>query len=275
MPFNRNILLLLLLALSISVSAQNRIKIWDETEITRKQKWSELFVFLPEKQNNSGISVIICPGGSYYWLDMDNEGFSVAKYLNKQGFTAFVLKYRTAKHGNHHPAMIQDLERAMQIVKTNSAAYNIDSGKVGVMGFSAGGHLAGTAAIYFDVKLYFAAMIYPVVSMEDSICHQKSRRNLLGNNYSEELKQMMCLEKNVPEDMPPVFLLHCTGDKTVDYRNSVVMEKALTEKNIKHKFVLLDEYGKDGHGFGIQDNGKATGWIDEFLKWLNDTIRVN
>jgi len=256
---------------AFSASAQKVIKIWGGTAITHKQKWSELSVFLPEKPDASGISVIICPGGSYYWLDMDNEGFSVAKYLNKHGITAFVLKYRTAKRGNHHPAMIQDLERAMQLVKANSQEYGINPDKVGVMGFSAGGHLAGTAAIYSETSLkpYFAAMIYPVVSMSnDSIVHKKSRRNLLGKSYSDELKQMMSLEKNVHADMPPVFLLHCAGDKTVDYRNSVAFHKALSEKNVEHKFLLLEESGRGGHGFGIQPNGKATGWIDEFLKWI-------
>jgi len=264
--------ILFFLIIGISVSAQKTIKLWDGANITHKQKWSELTVFLPEKPDTSGISVIICPGGSYFWLDMNNEGFSVAKYLNEKGITAFVLKYRTAMRGNHHPAMMQDLERALQIVKENSKAYGINPEKVGVMGFSAGGHLAGTVAIYSKTPLqpYFSAMIYPVVSMEDSICHKKSRKNLLGKNYSDDLKQRMSLEKNVRPDMPPVFLLHCIGDKTVNYRNSVVLDRALTEKNVKHKFLLLDEYGHHGHGFGIQSNGKATGWIDEFIKWVKE-----
>jgi acetyl esterase/lipase len=254
----------------ISVSAQEKIKLWAGTDVTRKEKWSELTVFLPEKPDTSGVSVIICPGGSYYWLDMNNEGYSVAKYLNGNGITAFVLHYRTARKGNHHPAMIQDLRQAMQIVKENAEKYKINPEKVGVMGFSAGGHLAGMAAEYFDStnKPHFSAMIYPVVSMEDSICHKKSRKNLLGKHYSPEAAKMASLEQNVRPDMPPVFLLHCTGDKTVDYRNSVVMDKALTDKNVPHKFLLLEENGHGGHGFGIQPNGKATGWIDEFLKWL-------
>jgi acetyl esterase/lipase len=168
--------------------------------------------------------------------------------------------------GNHHPAMFQDLERAMQLVKENSKEYGINPDKIGVMGFSAGGHLAGMAAIYS--KPHFAAMIYPVVSMENSICHKRSRRNLLGRRCSEELKQEMSLEKNVHPDTPPIFLMHCTGDKKVDYRNSVIFDKALTENNIKHKFLLFDEKGHGGHGFGIRPNGKATGWIDTFLEWV-------
>jgi len=256
-----------------TVSAQKKIKIWESAEKTHQEKWSKLFVFLPEKQDSSGISVIVCPGGSYYWLDMANEGFSVARYLNKKGITAFVLKYRTAKRGNHHPAMIQDLERAMQLVKANSCEYAINPEKIGILGFSAGGHLAGTTAIHADMrcetqenlKPYFAAMIYPVVSMQDSICHKKSRKNLLGNHYDDRLKQMMSLENHVHADTPPIFLLHCTGDKTVDYRNSVVFAKALTESHVKHQFLLIEE---NGHGFGIKPNGKATGWIEEFVNFI-------
>ncbi|MDR0872792.1 MAG: alpha/beta hydrolase [Prevotellaceae bacterium] len=285
------LLILISFVCCVSVYSQQTIKLWDENP-TRKEKWSELTVFLPEKPDTSGISVIICPGGSYIYLDMDNEGFSVAKYLNSKGITAFVLKYRTAWQHNHHPAMIQDLQRAMQIVKENAEKYKIDPEKVGVMGFSAGGHLAGTAAEYFDLRFvtidlrqsqvenrishielkpYFAAMIYPVVTMtNEETVHKKSRKNLLGKDYTPELANQMSLEKNVHEDMPPIFLLHCTGDKTVDYRNSVAMDKALTEKNVKHKFLLFEENGHGGHGFGIQPNGKATGWIDEFLEWLNE-----
>jgi len=237
--------------------------------MTGKQ-WSTLSVFLPEKPDSSGVSVVICPGGSYYWLAMDNEGFSVAEYLARQGIAAFVLRYRTARDGNHYPAMIEDLERAVQIVKDSSGKWGIDPGKVGVMGFSAGGHLAGMAAIYSKLPLrpYFAAMIYPVVSMEDSICHKKSRRNLLGSNYSDELKHRMSLEENVHGDMPPVFLLACTGDRTVDCRNSMAFDKALTDKNVKHEFLLFDESRRGGHGFGIRPVGKTAGWIDEFLRWL-------
>jgi acetyl esterase/lipase len=265
---------------NIFAFAQKTVKCWKENP-TYKQKWSELTAFLPDAPDSSGASVIICPGGSYYWLDMNNEGCDVAKYLCSKGITAFVLRYRTAMGDSHHPAMIQDLQRAMQLVKENAEHYGVHPEKIGVMGFSAGGHLAGTQAEYFDVdfiggsekitplKPSFAAIIYPVVSMTDEeIVHKKSRKNLLGKKYSPELAKMMSLEKNVRADMPPVFLLHCTGDKTVDYRNSVLMDKALTEKNVPHKFLLLDEKGCGGHGFGIRPNGKATGWIDEFLKWL-------
>jgi acetyl esterase/lipase len=271
---------------ALSLSAQQTVKIWHEKDMTQKEKWSELTAFLPSQPDTSGVSIIICPGGSYFWLDMDNEGRAIARYLNRKGIAAFVLRYRTAMYGNRHPAMIQDLQRSIQMVKENALTYNINPEKVGVMGFSAGGHLAGLAAIYFDRdflpdeqfsqeckdlqrnKPYFAAMIYPVVSMEDSICHKKSRKNLLGKKYTAETTRKMSLEHNVRPDMPPVFLLHCVGDKTVDYRNSVILAKALTDNNVPHKFLLLEETGHGGHGFGIRPNGKASEWIDTFLKWL-------
>lgn len=240
-----------------------------------------LHIFKPENPVTD-MAIIICPAGSYYWMSIKKEGSEVAKYLCSKGITTFVLHYRTARKNYHHPAMIQDLQRTMQIVKENAADYGINSEKIGLMGFSAGGHLVGTMAEYFDttfivdldtfIKPYFAAMIYPVVTMVDEeIVHKKSRFNLLSNEYTPEMAQMMSLEKNVRKDMPPIFLLHCTGDKTVDYRNSIVLDKALTENEILHRFLLLEEKGRGGHGFGIRPNGKATGWIDEFLKWL-DTI---
>ncbi len=284
MKFTKSVVVLLcFFSFIFSLSAQQVVDLWNKSDNIEKWKQSKLFVFLPEKENNSGVSVIICPGGSYFWRDMNNEGFSVARYLNNQGITAFVLHYRTARNKVHFPAMIQDLQQAMLHVKKNSEKYAVNPEKLGVMGFSAGGHLAGTAAEYFDVdfinneeafpesvKPYFAAMIYPVVSMEDSICHEKSRKNLLGSKYLPEIAKKMSLEQNVRPDMPPVFLLHCMGDQTVDYRNSVVFSKALKTENIKHKFLLLDEDGHWGHGFGIQPNGKATGWIDDFVEWVSD-----
>ena len=156
------------------------------------------------------------------------------------------------------------------------------------MGFSAGGHLAGTAATYFDknfledlgitpdisLRPAFAAMIYPVISMiNDSIVHKKSRRNLLTSDYSLDLAQMLSLENHVRPDMPPVFLVHCAGDRTVNYRNAVNYHKALKEKEVPHVFKL---YNEPGHGFGINPpKGKrrkeATLWIHTFITWLEET----
>ncbi|MDR1847760.1 MAG: alpha/beta hydrolase [Bacteroidales bacterium] len=275
----RKWLFVIFLLISGDILCQNTIKIWANVQDGRKFRNSELIVFQPETKNTSGISVIIAPGGSYYWLDMNNEGYKVAKQLNKEGITAFVLKYRTARRGYHHPAMIQDMQRTLQLVKERAEEFGIAADKVGVMGFSAGGHLAGTTGTYFDenfmkplgiepkisLKPYFVAMIYPVVSMQDSTAHRKSRRNLLTRNFTAEEQNKMSLEQNVRTDMPPVFLLHCIDDKTVDYHNSVNYDKTLSERNIPHRFLLFE---KGGHGFGIQPRNDVKDWLNEFIIWL-------
>ena len=277
---------LIISIISSSVCAQESIKIWGDHPESRQQNRSQMLVFKVE-DNPSGISVIICPGGSYRYLDRENEGTEVAQWLNDNHITAFVLFYRRGLHRNHHPAMIQDLQRTIQIVKENSRHYGIDPEKVGVMGFSAGGHLAGTAGTYFDenflkeldispqvsMRPAFVAMIYPVVSMyNEDIVHQKSRKNLLSKHYPPELAQKMSLEYNARSDMSPVFLVHCTGDEVVDYRNAVNYAAALTEKGVPHVFKLYDE---PGHGFGINpQKGKGAGqapfWTQYFIPWLEE-----
>ena len=285
------LLLLFFCGESIPLSAQSTIKIWEGTKKSRKQNYSELTAYLPEKEKNTGFSVIICPGGSYRYLGMKHEGHEVAEFLKSQGIAAFVLRYRIGIFWNRHPAMIQDLQRSIQLVRESCSEYNLDPNKVGVMGFSAGGHLAGTAATYFDtnfmeplnitpevsLKPNFVAMIYPVISMQnDSIVHKRSRRNLLGySNRKKEMEDYMSLEKHVREDMPPVFLLQCKGDKVVDYRNSEYYDKALSEKGINHKYLFFDQdLGKNmGHGFGMRPNGVTTDWNLEFISWLQLVIK--
>jgi len=273
-------IIFLLLTMQLTAFAQTTVKIWEGTNMTHKQKKSELSIYLPAEGHKSGISVIICPGGSYCYLGMNREGHQVAEYLQRQGIAAFVLRYRVGMWGNRHPAMIQDLQRSLQWVKERCDDYGLDSAKVGVMGFSAGGHLAGTLATYSDVNYMealginaqlslrpaFAAMIYPVVTMlQENLVHKRSRWNLLGNHpRSLALEDSMSLEMHVREGMPPIFLLHCQGDQTVDYRNSLYYDQALTEKNIPHTFLLYDE---EGHGFGIRPHGITTGWQEDFVNW--------
>jgi acetyl esterase/lipase len=269
-----------------SLSAQNTIKIWKGIEKVKNNKSSELTIYIPEKEKNTGISVIICPGGSYRYLAMKTEGHEVAEYFQNQGIASFVLHYRVGLCGNRHPTMIQDLQRSIQLVKEMCPKYDLDSGKVGVLGFSAGGHLAGTAGTYFNtnfmeplnitpevsLKPTFVAMIYPVISMSnEEITHKRSRRNLLGyHGRKKEMEDYMSLEKHVREDMPPVFLLQCKKDKTVNYHNSEIYDKALSDKNINHKYLFYDE---EGHGFGIHPKGITTGWHHEFVLWLQSEIK--
>ena len=274
----------------LSVSAQTSVQIWGDNLSTPKMKRAEFIVF-KAKENPSGISVIVCPGGSYEYLGKKEEGYKIAKWLNENNITAFVLFYRVGMYGNRYPAMIQDLQRTIQLVKENSEDYGIDPDKTGVMGFSAGGHLAGIAGTFFDknfleelgitphmnLRPSFVSMIYPVVTMtNDSIVHKRSRKNLLSSSYSDELAQMMSLECNVRPDMPPVFLVHCKDDKTVDYRNTTTYVATLQEKGVSCFFKL---YNEPGHGFGVNPKkGKgakeASRWTQLFIPWLENTLRM-
>jgi acetyl esterase/lipase len=264
---------------NIHISSQQAISIWDTDNGKIKKKQAGMFAFLSEN-NSSRLSIIICPGGSYRYLAVKKEGIRVAEWLQNNGITSFVLRYRVGFRNNRHQAMIKDLQRTIQLVRENHITYYIDTCKIGVMGFSAGGHLAGTAATYYltnfmedlgiepavSLKPGFVAMIYPVVSMSDSLAHKKSRRNLLGNHYSPELQRMMSLEKNVHKEMPPMFMIHCKKDKTVDYRNALYYNEALTMKGVPCDFTLYDE---GGHGFGINpDSPHAPSWINNFVPWL-------
>ncbi len=285
-------LFLFFLTQMMPLSAQKTINIWKDIEKMNNQKRSELTIYLPKKEKNTGISVIICPGGSYRYLGMKHEGYEVAEYLQSQGIASFVLRYRVGIYGNRHPAMIQDLQRSIQLVKRMCPEYNLCPNKVGVLGFSAGGHLAGVSATYFDtnfldpsnsvldtslLKPAFVAMIYPVISMqEEDIVHKRSRRNLLGYSHrKKEMENYMSLEKHVREDMPPVFLLQCKGDKTVNYHNSEFYNQALSEKGVNHKYLFYDQNlgGNKGHGFGIRPNGITDNWQCEFISWIQSVTK--
>jgi len=270
-----------LLLFNCHIASQKTIRLWDEKVATKKMKHAAMMAFIAEN-NPDGLAVIICPGGSYRYLGIKKEGYKVAKWFQKNGISAFVLRYRVGIRNNRFPAMIQDLQRGIQLVKENYAIYCIDTCKVGVIGFSAGGHLAGTSATYFDINFIkelgietktslrpdFAVMIYPVVSMTDSLAHKKSRHNLLGKRYSPELQHMMSLEFNAHAQMPPVFLIHCKKDRKVNYLNALYYYRALINEGVQCNFTLYDE---KGHGFGINPKSKkAASWINNFHPWLRD-----
>lgn len=273
-----------LIILGLSVSAQEVVKLWEATALKAK---SEMYVFHPEAAKNNRTAVIICPGGSYCYLGIKQEGYEVAKRLTEQGFTAFVLRYRVGMYSAQHPDMIQDLQRAIQLVRENAQNYNIDKDKVGIIGFSAGGHLVGTAATHFNenfmaplgitpqcsLKPYFTVMVYPVVTMRDPYAHQKSRKSLLGAKPAEELLHKMSLEENVHDNMPPLLILQAKDDKVVDYHNSVMLVENLKNKRITHnwKFIL---YNTGGHGFGALPKAGTdfAGWFDDFMGWYRETV---
>ncbi len=264
-----------------------------------------LYYFPVEKTESKTIrpAVIICPGGSYHHLGMKHEGFASARWFNKIGINAFVLQYRVAYNGHHYPAQLQDIQMAIVHVRDNATEYGIDVNKVGAIGYSAGGHLVTMAGAFADshnelvkigldtktsIRPDFVMPIYPVVTMDDDIGHKWSRKSLLGHvydekrsvkglsifninghKYSQSYKDEFSMEKQIPENMPPVFLLACKDDPVVIYENSVRLDKALTQQNIEHIFVT---YPKGGHGFGMKENSyimKTTHWNDtDLLPWL-------
>lgn len=255
-----------------------------------------MYCFVPEHPN--GAAAIICPGGSYCWLDMKNEGFPVAQWLNSQGISAFVLHYRTIGFGAYflhsrflvrgvrHPDMIADLQRAFQWVSGFSQRYGVDDGKIGVIGFSAGGHLAMSSACFSDTHFLglegmdsnvnlrpaFVASIYPVVTLREPFVHKRSRRALLGDDRQRNKMMIdsLSLELHIPDDCPPVFLVNCRDDKVVDYNNGVMLDSALTAAGIRH---LYRQYETGGHGFGVSESlgsVESRAWKWELLEWLKE-----
>ena len=258
------------------------IWLWKGIDKMKGEK-TRLYVFEAPDSINTGVAVIICPGGSYHHLGLRGEGFTSARWFNSMGITAFVLRYRVSIDGYHHPAMIQDAQRAIQWVRDHASKYKVNQHKVGVMGFSAGGHLAlMTGAFYnqnfigedayqkrVNFKPDFVAPIYPVVSMQDSIAHEWSRESLLTKHYTKELQDKFSMELQIPDGMPPVFLLASKDDPVVDYRNSVCLHKTLEDKHITNKFLLYDT---GGHGYGMKDTEftRTTRWNYILYEWLKE-----
>ena len=274
--------LILLLLIPCTIFAQKTtVRLWKEVDGMRRFK-SKMYIYHAPDSNNSGVALIICPGGSYsHLMGIATEGFGVAEFLNSQGINAFVLRYRVGKNGHHHPAMIQDMQRALQIVRENANLYKINPEKIGAMGFSAGGHLVTMAGVFgkenflkelginprVSLKPNFIVPVYPVVSMQDNIVHKRSRRNLLTRHFTENDKQQFSMELNIPSDMPPVLLVTAKDDPVVMFQNSVELDKALTNNKIEHLFLL---YETGGHGYGVDESKapEAAQWKYQFIPWL-------
>ena len=270
---------LILLSNILSAFSQDEvIKLWDNPKDHRMER-PELRLFFPPDSIRTSLCILVCPGGSYHHLGLTNEGSEVAETLNEWGITVAVLRYRVSMRGNHHPAMIEDFQRAMQILQAKKESWKLTV--IGCMGFSAGGHLvlmggefsstnylAGKPEdIHLNVRPDFVCPIYPVVSMKDSIVHVKSRINLLTKDYTTQEIEQFSMEENLPDNMPPVFLLACKDDDVVDYRNSEVLSQALQSKSIPYEYHLLPA---GGHGFGTK-RGKTEytkTWPSLLKKWL-------
>lgn len=253
--------------------------IWESTSC---HKTVEMTPYIAPGDDN--MAVVVCPGGSYFWHDMETEGHAVGRWLQSHGISAFVLRYRTANvpaflfrfryvfRGNRYPDPQDDLRQAIRYIKSHHEIFHIDSTRIGAMGFSAGGHLVMSAAELFvgNDRPWFVAPIYPVVTMTEACVHKRSRRALLGESrlHNESLKDLLSLERHVPSDCCPVFLVNCKDDPVVDYRNSVLLDSALTAKGVPHIYL---QYEEGGHGFGASNtkgSEECRGWKEAFLEWL-------
>ncbi len=240
-----------------------------------------LSIYKPEKSLDKGAAVIICPGGGYKILAASHEGADVARELNKWGITAVVLKYRIPNDTTMQDKSIgplQDAQRAIQVVREHAAEWNIDPKKIGIMGFSAGGHLAASASTRFSETLIanpkntslrpdFSILIYPVISFMDGITHRGSRENLLGKNPDLKVLEKYSNELAAGPDTPPAFLVHAGDDASVPVKNSIVYYEALLKHKIYSSMII---YPKGGHGFGMKNKTSAIQWMNQLKDWISD-----
>jgi acetyl esterase/lipase len=237
-------------------------------------------VYLPPADKANGTAVVICPGGGYSIVAIDHEGYKVAEKFNEMGIAAFVLKYRIPNSKNQEDpsiAPLQDAQQAILTVRANAKKWNINRERIGIMGFSAGGHLASTAGTHFERSLVdnpdhisvrpdFMILIYPVISADIAITHSGSFRNLLGSNASDQQLLLYSNEKQVTSNTPPAFLVHASDDGGVSPNNSIVFYQALLKNKIPAE---LHIYQKGGHGFGMHNATTKDEWMDRCRNWLN------
>jgi acetyl esterase/lipase len=244
-----------------------------------------LTVFLPPAEKATGTAVLICPGGGYGVLAFDHEGFAIARWLNDNGIAGIILKYRLPSDfimRNKSIGPLQDAQEAIRIIRRNASQWKITQNRIGVIGFSAGGHLASTLSTHFDEKVYetkdttsarpdFSLLIYPVITFDSSFTHAGSRRNLIGDNPSEELIRHFSNELMITGRTPPAFLVHSSDDKAVPVKNSLVYYEGLVKNNIAAEMHIFQ---KGGHGYGLAiGRGTESAWPDLCLRWLRENFK--
>ena len=285
----------LLLAFSFNAAAQDVINLYHGTIPNSKPsdiKETEhsgmyagvtkptLQIFLPDKEKATEAAVVICPGGGYAVVVYQAEGVRTAKEFAKNGIAAFVLKYRLPSDSTMIDKSIgplQDAQQAIKVVRENAAEWGIDTNKVGIMGFSAGGHLASTEATHnrkalienkdnINLRPDFQILVYPVISMQDSLTHFGSRDNLLGKNPSKKLINEFSSELQVDSNTPPAYITQAGDDKVVTVDNSIVYYEALRHHNVAAELHL---YPHGNHGFVLKL--KTEDWMAPILKWMRNS----
>lgn len=270
----RNILLITgLLLCTVVVDAQNLVlPLYDEAEFkvlaSSEDEMPELHVYLPSSPSGQG--VVVCPGGGYKGLSFGSEGVSVAKWLNGKGIAAFVVRYRMPAGRSEVP--IGDLTRAFEIVMDNAGEWNVAADEIGLMGFSAGGHLAATGLVTLKGRLRpdFGILVYPVISMKKDITHQFSKANLIGKTPSDELVDKFSAEMQVSGDTPPAILFHCSDDPAVKPENSIVFYQAMLANGVPAEMHI---YPAGKHGWGFMENSPFK-YFEEFKvtlgRWMEE-----
>jgi acetyl esterase/lipase len=242
-----------------------------------------LAVFLPPQATATGTAVIICPGGGYRHLSIEGEGYEVARLLNEWGVAAFVLKYRLPDDSTMERKEIgplQDAQRAVQLVRQNARQWRIQPGRVGIMGFSAGGHLAATLGTHYrkaeipnrgqvNLRPDFMVLAYPVISVPDSL--SRVDRMLLGEGVSAQKAAQYSREFAVDRNTPPTFLVHARDDKAVDVTYSTSFYDKLRKKGVPAEIYL---YETGGHGFGLTNKTSPEKWTDRLKVWMRDSLKV-
>lgn len=246
---------------------------------TYKVSRPTLTVYLPAADKANGTAVIICPGGGYRLLADDHEGSAVAKVLNDWGVTAFVLKYRIPDDATMDDKTIgplQDAQRAIQLVREKAKLWQLNPRQVGIMGFSAGGHLAAMATVHYDdpkianplgtsLRPDFAILAYPVISFSEELAHKGSREQLIGKEPTASQLRYYSAEEQVDKKTPPVFLMHARDDKAVKVDNSLRFKEAMDKFKVKNDIYLYDN---GGHGFGLKNSTSDVEWMKYVKQWM-------
>lgn len=277
--------LLALLLLSLTAMAQEKIMLYPEgatdcNELTVPESYRDpefivnisqprMLAFPAAKEKANGTAVLICPGGGYSGVSQIKEGEEFARWFNEMGISAFVLYYRMPN--GHTEIPLRDAQKAMSIIRERAKEWNIKKSRIGIMGFSAGGHLASTVGTHFKNKAErpaFMILGYPVVTMDAKLTHGGSRTNLLGKNPTEEMVKRYSNELQVTKKTPPTFIVHAKDDGAVPIANSENLAKALEANNVPVKLVVYD---KGGHGFGMRRKDiPVKDWPEELRKWMRE-----
>lgn len=244
-----------------------------------------LTIYLPPADKATGAAVVICPGGGYGHLAMDHEGHQIGQWLNSFGVAGFIVAYRHSRSGAGygHPAPIQDAQRAIRTVRSRGKEWGVDPNRIGILGFSAGGHLASTAATHFNESFVeprdaidrvscrpdFAVLVYPVISFTEPFTHTGSRTNLLGRDADAALIEKFSNEKQVTPQTPPTFLFHTWEDTGVPAENSIAFYLALRKAKVPAEMHI---FLKGQHGIGLgQKNGAAGAWPGLCERWMGES----